>query len=78
MVHYVLVKITNQVVSYYACKQAHTNHNDKSKITCPNWQGSIFYTYHFGFFLIKKYIFCSSECNTLRIFEIKIYELKNH
>jgi hypothetical protein len=50
MVHYVLVKMTNQIVSYYANKQDHTSHNGKSKLTCPNWQGDIFYTCHFGYF----------------------------
>jgi hypothetical protein len=35
MVHGLLIKMTNQIVSYSTCRKNHPNHIEGSKSTCP-------------------------------------------
>jgi hypothetical protein len=37
IVHYLIVKMINQIVSYFANKKNRLNNNGKSKLTYPYW-----------------------------------------
>jgi len=50
MVHYLLVKMTSHIASYYANQKDHPSHNDEFKQLCPNWYSGISYAYHLGIF----------------------------
>jgi hypothetical protein len=41
-------------IIYYNNKKYHPNHSGRSKLICLYWNGGLFYTYHFEYFLITK------------------------
>jgi hypothetical protein len=49
MVHYLWIKMINQIISYFDSKKNHTlSYNRGSELTCPNWQGGFFLCLSFG------------------------------
>jgi hypothetical protein len=53
MVYCLFVKMTNQIISYFFNKEDHLDQNNKSKLTCLDWQ-DIFYECYLGYVLIFK------------------------
>jgi len=43
MIHYLLIKMIIQIISYYVSKTGHLSHINGSKSTCPNLQGDFFF-----------------------------------